>query len=57
MSSRELIGVEIKFEKYDDVHEMVYLVDGVKEGSPAYNAGLGRHIGEEKDGGIVDLDR
>lgn len=47
MSSKDLIGVELRFEKYTDVHEMVYLVDNVQKGSPAEAAGLG--MGEGHD--------
>lgn len=27
LTSRDLIGVELKYEKYDDAHEKVYLID------------------------------
>ena len=36
LSSKDLIGVDLRFEKYDDVHEMVYLIDSVQVSSPAY---------------------
>lgn len=47
LSSKDLIGVELKFEKYTDVHEMVYLVDNVQKGSPAEEAGLGTGEGHD----------
>ena len=41
LSSKDLIGVDLRFEKYDDVHEMVYLIDSVQVSSPAFHASLG----------------
>ena len=41
MSSRELIGLELRFEKFSEVHEQVYLIDSVQAGSPAALASLG----------------
>ncbi len=41
LSSRDLIGIELRFEKYTEAHEQVYLVDSVQPSSPAALASLG----------------
>ncbi|TNV74027.1 hypothetical protein FGO68_gene6471 [Halteria grandinella] len=41
LSARSLIGTEVRFERFDDLHERVYLVEGVQLESPAYRGGLG----------------
>lgn len=41
LTAKNLTGAEVKFERYDDAHEKVYMIDNVQLDSPAYKAGLG----------------
>jgi hypothetical protein len=50
-----LIGTEVKFERFDDLHEKVYLVDNVQVNSPAFKAGLGS--GRMAQDPTVSIDR
>ena len=35
-----MLGADVKFEKFDDIHEKVYRVSDIKNGSPADISGF-----------------
>ena len=39
-TTREIIGADLRFERYTDVHQKVYRVSHIKQGSPAQKCGL-----------------
>ncbi len=39
-TTRELLGADLKFEKFIDTHQKVYRVTDIKVDSPAHIAGL-----------------
>lgn len=39
-TTREMLGADLKFERFTDVHQKVYRVTDIKVKSPAHNAGL-----------------